>query len=79
MILFSTLFKLLLIVVLIGAIVSIFTFVYDVVKWHDKEEKVVIIPSAEEPEDITVKEVEEDAGNAGEHNTSTVSFAWSEP
>ncbi len=79
MILLSTLFKLLLIVLIIGAIVSIFTFVYDVVKWHDKEEKVVIIPSAEEAEEITVKEVEEDAVNTGEHNTSTVSFSWSKP
>ena len=62
----------------IGAIVSIGTFLVDVIKWHDREEKVVIVPSAQDPEqEIEVKEVE-DSGSDGEYNSSTVPFPWSE-
>ena len=50
------LLKILLLVMIAGALTSIFTFVADVWKWHDKEEKVIIIPSADEPEEKEVKE-----------------------
>ena len=59
-------------------------FFADVRKWHDKEEKVHITPSqfeADLNEPVTEeeeKEVNEDAGERREHNTSTFSIPWSE-
>jgi hypothetical protein len=60
-------------------------FILDVRKWHDKEKKVHITPSQfeadlNEPEtEEERKEVEEDAGECREHNTSAFSVPWSEP
>lgn len=59
-------------------------FLVDVRKWHDKEEKTHITPSqfeADLNEPLTndkEKEVEEDAGERREHNTSTFSIPWGE-
>lgn len=59
-------------------------FLADVRKWHDKEEKTHITPSqfeADLNEPLTndkEKEVEEDAGERREHNTSTFSIPWGE-
>lgn len=59
-------------------------FLADVRKWHDKEEKVHITPSqfeADLNEPVTEeeeKEVNEDAGERREHNTSTFSIPWGE-
>lgn len=60
-----------LIVSLIGAF---FKFIYDVNKWHDKEEKAVITPSNEEAEETTAEEseVNENDTNAREHHTPTI-------
>ena len=72
--------KIFIFIMCIGAFVSIFIFAVDVIKWHDKEEKVNITPSAQEPEpDLNEKEVEVNASNDGEYNSSVVSFPWSEP
>lgn len=79
-------FSLLLLALALGALVSIIIFAIDVIKWHDKEEKVYIQPS-KSPEEIigeilsnhTESEVNEDdrrTDESGEHNTSTVSFPW---
>lgn len=73
------LLKILLLIMCIGAITSIIQFVVDVRKWHDKEEDIKIVPSALDPEQgFTESEVKSYADNDGEHNTSTVSFPWSE-
>lgn len=66
MFLISTLFKILLWVVIVGAITSIFTFLHDVRRWHDKEEKVIIIPSNDVPADdlaADAKGVNDNASN----------------
>lgn len=73
------LFEIWLIIMIIGAVISIFTFVADVWRWHDREEKVVIVPSADDPEDIIEKGDEDHAADDREYNTSTVSFPWGEP
>lgn len=59
-------------------------FLADVRKWHDKEEKVHITPSqfeADLNEPLTEneeKEVQEDAGERREYNTSAFSIPWGE-
>lgn len=59
-------------------------FLADVRKWHDKEEKVHVTPSQFESdlnEPVTEneeKEVEEDAGERREYNTSAFSIPWGE-
>ena len=76
----TKLFMLLLMVMIAGAVVSIVVFVVDVWRWHDKEEKVIITPSAQESESLgDEKEVEVNGSNDGEYNSSAVSFPWSEP
>lgn len=63
---------------------ALFRFLADVRKWHDKEEKVHITPSQfeadlnEPVEEEEEKEVNEDAGERREHNTSTFSIPWGE-
>lgn len=53
-------------------------FILDVRKWHDKEEKVHITPSQFEADlneavtDEEEKEVEEDAGEHGKHNSPII-------
>lgn len=74
------LLKLLLFVLIIGAVTSIFTFVSDVRKWHVKENKVEVIASADLKVSVptNTEEVNDNAVNDGEYNSSTVSFPWSE-
>ncbi|MCM1004526.1 MAG: hypothetical protein NC408_09330 [Candidatus Gastranaerophilales bacterium] len=63
---------------------ALFRFLADVRKWHDKEEKVHITPSQfeadlnEPVEEEEKKEVNEDAGERREHNTSAFSIPWGE-
>lgn len=63
----------------IGAIVSIFIFAIDVLRWHDPEKKTVITPSNSTDESLE-SEVTEDAGNDNdrEHHTSAIPFFGSE-
>ena len=81
-------FCILMLALALGALVSIVIFAVDVIKWHDKEEKVEIEPS-KTPEEIIGEilvnykegEVNEDdrrTDESGEYNTSTVSFPWCE-
>ena len=51
------LFKIFLLVLIIGALTSILTFVRDVTKWHDKEEKVKIIPSQPDSDLYVITEI----------------------
>ncbi len=62
----------------IGAIVSIFIFAIDVLRWHDPEKKTIITPSNLPDESDIESEVTEDAGNDNdrEHHTSAVPFSW---
>lgn len=43
----------------IGALAAIFKFIFDVHKWHDKEDKVKILPSRIFAEEFEREEVEE--------------------
>lgn len=45
-------FSFLILCVALGALVSIFVFCADVIKWHDKENKVVVVPSADDSEEV---------------------------
>lgn len=62
-----------------GAIVSIFIFAIDVLRWHDSEKKTVITPS-NNPDSEIESEVIDNAGNDNvrEYNTSAVPFSGSE-
>lgn len=57
----------------VGAFVSIFIFAVDVVRWHDKEKKTIIVPS-NSSDNIDESEVNNNASESGEYNTSTFSF-----
>ena len=61
-----------------GAIVSIFIFAIDVLRWHDPEKKTIITPSNSTDESVSESEVTEDAGNDNdrEHHSSAVPFSW---
>lgn len=70
----------------LGALVSIIIFAIDVIKWHEREEKVEIVPS-KSPEEVIgeilvnykegeVNKDERSTVQSGEYNTSTVSFPW---
>lgn len=75
----SGLFSILLITLIFGSIVSCFTFVFDVRKWHTMERKYNIVPSASEPEQgFTESEVIKYAEYDGQRDSSAVSFSWSE-
>lgn len=58
----------------IGAIVSIVTFLVDVIKWHDREVPVKVRPSNEPvpDKDYTESEVSNVGDDAGKYNSSTV-------
>jgi len=58
----------------IGAIVSIGTFLVDVIKWHDREVPVKVKPSNEPvpAKDYTESEVSNVGDDVGKYNTSTV-------
>lgn len=73
-------FGLLLFALASGAFVSIVIFAVDVIKWHDKETKVKIIPSnnPEPEEDEPESEVIDNVRDDGEHNTPAFSIPWSE-
>lgn len=49
-------------------------FVIDVLRWHDREENVEIIPSAEKDVSAAESEVTSDATEYGEYNSSTFPF-----
>lgn len=73
-------FGMLLFALAVGAFVSIVIFAIDVIKWHDKETKVKIIPSnsSEQEEDEPGSEVNDNVRDDGECNTSTFSIPWGE-
>lgn len=54
-------------------------FVFDVFRWHDREERVNIIPSAPEPDSEAeldgAEEVSSDVGS-DEYNSSAFSVPW---
>lgn len=73
--------KCILFVLLICSIGSFFQFVSDVRKWHDREEDVIAIPSnSDNKESEVINDVGDsaDLSDAGERDSSTVSFPWSE-
>lgn len=53
-------------------------FVVDVIRWHDKEERVTIIPSAEPDSEAELDGAEEVSSDAGsdEYNSSAFSVPW---
>lgn len=73
----------------LGALISIFTFVKDVSKWHRAEKKVHVVPSA--LEDVNESEVisdgdsnnsdiaHDDSADGGQPSTSAVLPAWLQP
>lgn len=81
-------FCILILALALGALVSIVIFAVDVIKWHDREEKVEVQPS-KTPEEIIGEilvnykegEVNEDdrrTDEPGEYNTSAFPFSWCE-
>lgn len=66
-------FALLIFALALGAFCSIFVFIFDVIKWHDREEKFVPVPS-KVSESINESEVKSDVDESDEHNTSAFSF-----
>lgn len=70
-------------VFLLVGVASVVVFVIDVIRWHDKEKKEIIVPS--NSESAAESEVIKNDGtdNVGtlepdEHNTSAFSVPWSE-
>ena len=75
------LIKCILLVWLICSIGAYFQFVSDVRKWHDSENDIVITPSKDNVNESEVKEdarSSEPVHDAGERDSSAVSFPWSE-
>lgn len=70
----TILFELLIITWIFGSLVSLLSFVRDVHKWHEPEDKFEVKASA----DMEESEVNDNANNVGEHNSSAVSFTWGE-
>lgn len=77
----KSMFSLLIFFISIGALVSILIFVFDVLKWHDREDRVKVVPSkSPEPEkkdnanvyqkDYTESEVSNVGDDAGQYNSS---------
>lgn len=82
-------FCFLLVCLAFGALISVFIFAIDVLRWHDKETKVKITPS-KSPEEVIanimkseeVKENERDQRDvteSGECDTPPFYGTWSEP
>lgn len=69
---------LLLFALALGAFASIVIFVIDVIRWHDREEVVKIVPSnSPEPEEAKIEsEVIDNVTESDEHNTSTLFGSW---
>lgn len=81
MFLFKLCLVLLLFALALGAFASIVIFVIDVIRWHDREEQVIIKPShvpdpLEPEEEIIESEVIDSATESDEHNTSTLFGSW---
>lgn len=75
------LIKCILFVLLICSIGAYFQFVSDVRKWHDREDDVIVIPSnSDDKESEVINDVgdSEPVPDAGERDSSAVSFPWSE-
>lgn len=75
------LIKCILLVWLICSIGAFFQFVSDVHKWHDPEKDILITPSKDIVNESEVKEDARDSEfvhDAGERDSSAVSFPWSE-
>ena len=69
----KSLVVLLLFALVIDAFLTFILFAVDVLKWHDKEKREEIIPSAV---DQSAEPVDEP--NAGEHNTPAFFDSWSQ-
>lgn len=78
---FKILFSILILALIINVFLTFILFVVDVIRWHDREESVKIIPSAAAPESKSesesegAEEVSSDVGS-NEHYTSTFSVPW---
>lgn len=64
--------------VAIGAVISIFVFIIDVFKWHNREERVKVVPSIQKLPDDLLKESEvkkdvprDTDGNRGDDTNSS--------
>ena len=62
MALLETIFIIFFLVYLLGAIVAVFTFVIDVLKWHPREQRVKVTPSAQSESEVTSIERRGDLG-----------------
>lgn len=74
----KTAFAFLLFILAVGALISVFIFAIDVIRWHDKETKVKITPS-KSPEEVIAdimksEEVKDNGTDDGEHNTPAFSL-----
>ena len=75
----KSLVVLLLFALVIDAFLTFILFVVDVLKWHDKEKKEKIIPSAADQSAEPVEsEVSVNEPNAGEHNSPAFFDSWSQ-
>lgn len=75
----KSLVVLLLFALVIDAFLTFILFAVDVIKWHDKEKKEKIIPSAaDQSADPVESEVSVNEPNAGEHNTPAFFDSWSQ-
>ncbi len=81
------LFLLFLMILVLGAFFSIFVFLFDVVKWKDREERITVEPSniiekiheslSESSLSESSKEVNSDAVQSGKSDTSAFFDSWS--
>ena len=75
----KSLVVLLLFALVIYAFLTFIYFVFDVLKWHDKEKREEIIPSAvDQSAEPVESEVSVNEPNAGEHNTPAFFDSWSQ-
>jgi hypothetical protein len=75
----KSLVVLLLFALVLDAFLTFILFVVDVLKWHDKEKREKIIPSATDQSAEPVEsEVSVNEPNAGEHNTPAFFDSWSQ-
>ena len=75
----KSLVVLLLFALVIDAFLTFILFAVDVLKWHDKEKREEIIPSAVDQRAEPVEsEVSVNEPNAGEHNTPAFFDSWSQ-
>lgn len=75
----KSLVVLLLFALVIDAFLTFILFAFDVLKWHDKEKREKIIPSAADQSAEPVEsEVSVNEPNAGEHNSPAFFESWSQ-